>query len=100
MIWGVLSSPPPICAIGGYYMDNAKEMAQVLLDEVRQNFASVVWTHKIQEKQADIYANRYKKFETWNIILAGVTSCGVVAIFLCDGYIAKVITTLVSFGSC
>lgn len=29
---------------------------QVLLDVVRQNFASVVWTHKIQEKQADIYA--------------------------------------------
>jgi hypothetical protein len=26
---------------------------QVLLDEVRQNYASVVWTHKIQEKQAD-----------------------------------------------
>ena len=98
MIWGVLSSPP-ICAIGGYYMDNAKEMAQVLLDEVRQNFASVVWTHKIQEKQADIYANRYKIFETCNIIFAGVTSCGVVAIFICEDYITKVLTTLVSFGS-
>ena len=28
---------------------------QLLLDVVRQNFASAVWTHKIQEKQADIY---------------------------------------------
>jgi hypothetical protein len=80
-------------------MGNAKKMAQVLLDEVRQNFASVVWTHKTQEKQADIYANRYKIFETCNIIFAGVTSCGVVAIFLCDEYITKVLTTLVSFGS-
>jgi hypothetical protein len=80
-------------------MDNAKKMAQVLLDEVRQNFASVVWTHKIQEKQADIYAKRYKIFEIWNIILAGVTSCGVLAIFFCDAYITKVLTTLVSFGS-
>ena len=26
---------------------------QVLLDVVRQNYASVVWTHKIQIKQAD-----------------------------------------------
>ena len=57
-------------------MDNAEKMAQVLLDEVRQNFASVVWTHKIQEKQADIYASRYKMFETCNNIFAGFTSCG------------------------
>ena len=31
---------------------------QILLDIVRQTFASVVWTHKIQEKQADIYNER------------------------------------------
>ena len=43
---------------------------QVLLDVVRQNFASVVWTHKIQEKQADIYAERYKLLETINVIVA------------------------------
>lgn len=43
---------------------------QILLDEVRQNFASVVWTHKIQEKQADIYAEQYKLLETINILLA------------------------------
>ena len=40
----------------------------ILLDEVRQNFASVVWTHKIQEKQADIYAQKYKWLETTNIL--------------------------------
>ena len=43
---------------------------QVLLDVVRQNFASVVWTHKIKEKQADIYAERYKLLETINVIVA------------------------------
>ena len=37
---------------------------QLLLDEVRQNYASVVWTHKIQEKQADIYHEQYAKLET------------------------------------
>lgn len=78
-------------------MDNAEKMAQVLLDEVRQNFASVVWTHKIQEKQADIYASRYKMFETCNNIFAGFTSCGVIAIFFYDEYITKIITTFVSF---
>lgn len=53
---------------------------QVLLDVVRQNFASVVWTHKIQEKQADIYADRYKLLETINVVVAALTSCGVVSL--------------------
>ncbi len=76
-----------------------EEKPQKLLDEVRQNFAGVVWTHKIQEKQADIYATEYKYFELANIFCAGLTSCGVIAIFFCDGYITKVITTLISFAS-
>lgn len=53
------------------------DKSQILLDVVRQNFVSVVWTHKIQEKQADIYAERYKILETINIIAAALTSCGV-----------------------
>lgn len=40
-----------------FMSDNTNEY-QVLLDVVRQNYASVVWTHKIQIKQADIYATR------------------------------------------
>ena len=50
---------------------------QVLLDLARQNFASVVWTHKVQEKQADIYAESYAKLQTINIIAASITSCGI-----------------------
>lgn len=49
--------------------DNTNEY-QVLLDVVRQNYASVVWTHKIQIKQADIYATRYRHLENINVILA------------------------------
>ena len=37
--------------------ENTKEY-EILLDVVRQSYASVVWTHKIQEKQADIYSER------------------------------------------
>ena len=60
--------------------DNTNEY-QVLLDVVRQNYASVVWTHKIQIKQADIYATRYRHLENINVILAAATSCGAVSIF-------------------
>lgn len=72
---------------------------QILLDEVRQNFASVVWTHKIQEKQADIYAEQYKLLETINILLAAATSCGIITTIFVDGIVAKVITACLSFGT-
>lgn len=75
------------------------EEYQLLLDAVRQNFASVVWTHKIQEKQADIYADRYRKMETINIILSAATTCGIIALFSEDWVIIKVLTAVLSFGS-
>ena len=43
---------------------------QVVCDLIRQQFASIVWTHKIQEKQSDIYAERYSILETANIVVA------------------------------
>ncbi len=70
---------------------------QLLLDEVRQNYASVVWTHKIQEKQADIYHENYAKLETANIIAASATSCGIVSTIFCDNIWAKLIATVLSF---
>lgn len=41
-------------------MNNTEDTREykILLDVVRQSYASVVWTHKIQEKQADIYSER------------------------------------------
>ena len=73
---------------------------QVLLDVVRQNFASVVWTHKIQEKQADIYAERYKLLETINVIVAALTSCGVVSLVTDqECMLVKVVTCILSFAT-
>lgn len=70
--------------------DNTNEY-QVLLDVVRQNYASVVWTHKIQIKQADIYATRYRHLENINVILAAATSCGAVSIFADqDSFVLKI----------
>ena len=56
--------------------DNTNEY-QVLLDVVRQNYASVVWTHKIQIKQADIYATRYRRYiGGCNIMWSSFDFCG------------------------
>ncbi|MGK5436341.1 SLATT domain-containing protein [Faecalibacterium prausnitzii] len=77
--------------------DNTNEY-QVLLDVVRQNYASVVWTHKIQIKQADIYATRYRHLENINVILAAATSCGAVSIFADqDSFVLKIATVILSF---
>jgi len=70
---------------------------KVLLDIVRQNFASVVWTHKIQEKQAEMYAKEYKVLETINIIVAALTSCGIIASIFSSNIISQIITAILSF---
>ena len=57
---------------------------KVLEDTVRDSYASVVWSHKIQEKQSDIYAEKYKKMETVNIAAASLTSVGIVAMIFTD----------------
>lgn len=56
------------------------ENYKMLEDVVRDSYASVVWSHKIQEKQADIYAEKFKKMETVNIGAASLTSVGIVAL--------------------
>jgi hypothetical protein len=69
----------------------------VLESVVRQTFASVVWTHKIQEKQGDIAAERYHWMEVANIICASLTSAGIIGSIFSDGTALKIITALISF---
>ena len=69
---------------------------QVLLDIVRQTFASVVWTHKIQEKQADIYNERYELIETSNIVIVSVTACGIISLVFTDQLWIKIGASLLS----
>ena len=51
-----------------------------LEDLVRTQYANVFWTHKIQEKQAEIYESRHKLFSWINIISASLTSAGIISI--------------------
>jgi len=76
-----------------------REKYQILLDLVRHQLKNVIWTHKIQEKQADIYAKRYKKLEVASIIITSLTVCGIVGIIIQDIFILKIATALCSFGS-
>lgn len=75
------------------------ENYKMLEDVVRDSYASVVWSHKIQEKQADIYAEKFKKMETVNIGAASLTSVGIVALIFTDPLWLKLISALISFAT-
>lgn len=71
----------------------------VLEDAVRDSYSGIVWSHKIQEKQADIYAQKFKHMEIANIGAASLTSAGIIAIIFTDPLWLKIISTIVSFIS-
>lgn len=72
---------------------------QILLDEVRQSFASAVWTHKIQEKQSDIYHAKYNKFECANIFSSALSASGILAAIFHDEVWVKAFAAVISFAS-
>lgn len=72
---------------------------KILEAQIRQIFASVVWTHKIQEKQADIYRNRYVVLENWKIVLSAIASSGIITTLFIDDYKLKVFSAITSFIS-
>lgn len=72
---------------------------EVLEDVVRDSYSGVVWSHKIQEKQSDIYAKQFKKMKTINIGAASLTSVGIIAMIITDPLWLKLVSALVSFAS-
>ena len=73
-------------------MDNEYSLLE---DSVRNTFGSVLWSHKIQEKQADIYFSQYKCMETIKIETASLTSVGNVSLIFTDQMWLKVLSALV-----
>lgn len=71
----------------------------LLESAVRDSYAGVVWSHKIQEKQSDIYAEKFKKMETINIGAASLTSVGIIAMVFTDPLWLKLISALISFAT-
>lgn len=70
---------------------------RILDDLVRNHYANVVWTHKIQEKQAEIYEVYHKRLATTNIITASLTSAGVFSAIFINPTWLKIISAIASF---
>ena len=73
------------------------EKYTVLEDATRDVFARAVWSHKVQEKQADIYQSRYKWMETISIICASLTSVGILSTIFTDKLWIKIVSSVLSF---
>ncbi len=69
----------------------------ILEDAVRDMLVRAVWTHKIQEKQADIYQKQYKMMETSSILCASLTSVGILSTIFTDQLWIKIVSAILSF---
>ena len=74
-------------------------MYEMLESSVRDTFGSVVWSHKIQEKQADICSQHYKRLETMKIIAASITTVGIISLIFQDELWIKIAAAIVSLVS-
>ncbi len=82
----------------GEIMSN-KENYSVLENNVRHTFMSIVWSHKIQEKQADILTRRYKNLEILRITCSALTSAGLISLIFTEQFLIKIVATIISFIS-
>lgn len=78
---------------------NTESSYNILEDTIRQDYASVVWSHKIQEKQSDIYKSQFKAMETIRIILAALTSGGIITTIFFDELWIKIISSVLSVAT-
>lgn len=72
---------------------------RILEDSVRIMFAQAVWTHKIQEKQSDLYQKQYKWMETGSILCASLTSIGILSTIFTDHLWIKIVSAILSFAT-
>ena len=82
-------------------MDQNKTITNYLIleDAARNFYAGVVWSHKIQEKQADIYASRFSCLKLLNIITSSLATAGIISTIFIDPFWVKLVSAIISFIS-
>ena len=68
----------------------------IIESEIRQIFASIVWNHKIHEKQSDINSFWFNVLEFCKILSSAITTSGLLTCFFIDEVALKIITTVFS----
>ena len=76
--------------------NDSSKTKQVLEGQLRECFGRAVYSHKTQEKCADILLNTYAKIKLWQIILSAITTAGFVSVLFFEEKIGSIIASLVS----
>jgi hypothetical protein len=76
--------------------DDSPESRRVLEGQLRESFGRVVYSHKTQEKCADILLSRFARIKVWQILLSALTTGGFVAAVLGAGKPAATVGILLS----
>lgn len=80
--------------IGGKYMD--QDSKQLLGAQIRECYARVVWSHKTQEKCADIILKRNNLLKWMQIGLSTLTTTGLVVTIFGDVLWVKITSAIIS----
>lgn len=105
LIWS--EATRSLIAFGGFLHKSKKyvggkrmEKRNIIESQIEQMLGKVAWTHKIQEKQADIYRRTGDVTEIIKIILSAITSSGILAVaFGADSTWFKILTAVVALLS-
>ncbi len=68
----------------------------VIESHLRQVFMTVVWTHKIQAQQGDIYLRRKNVFECIHIISSALSTSGIITAVFWDETWVKIVSAFAS----
>jgi len=74
----------------------SSESISILEDQIRDCFGRVVYTHKTQEKCADILQLRQDKLKITQIVLSALTTGSILSLFLGSGNIGSSISAVLS----
>jgi hypothetical protein len=76
------------------------QLNTTLLDQIRECYGRVVWTHKTHEKCADLLDNKNNSIKLWQIVFSAVTTTGVFAAVFGDipeiGYASALVSLLLT----
>lgn len=71
----------------------------ILEDQIRDCFGRVLYTFKTQAKAADRCARTLRLYKIFQIVLAAITSSGIIALVFFDALLLKILTALFSIIS-
>ncbi|MFM5840697.1 SLATT domain-containing protein [Aeromonas rivipollensis] len=69
---------------------------EILEAQVRECYGRVVWTHKTQEKCADLLLKKQDRIKFWQIVLSAITTSGIMVSVFGDSKPIGIISVIIS----